>query len=522
MLHDRSHWPTINLPGGNMPNYGSQQIGYTSNVISHLSQSQQQSYLQQQQQQQQRASANQSGAGPSPAKRLRQNPQSQSMRAPPSIAVTTIASEAIADDEEDNPKDLMDFLTPKDISITRFVQHHEWIEEVFNSPYSTGQIIPGELGIGRKGEIEALTRDFFNAPTEGRPTVPSESQPPRVGRLAPGKAEDFSKKVSEKLSELNSELEEMKRRHSQRMADAKEGGAILDSEKLLRSAPMSLASKADEWIFDGSSRGINLGDITTTGRRDTVDEIARKVEGLLGKKIVEVKELECIEQGGLEEKTETMRDDDLEYQLASPSANTNQLQDQSAPATAPQQDTPSVDPIGSVGHTPQPSTADVMTPGPDDEAAKTEVFPAEDITMEELPNMAGRKNSETGSWVMVNDETVSGDSHDQHMSSLDTFVDLPAASPMIEVSGDHADSPGDVLPSFTPNVPANATDEFGANDFGDFSNLDSAGEALSGYEGNASIGLDEHGDLGLDDSAFGDAFHATEASAGARPDMAES
>jgi hypothetical protein len=61
-----------------------------------------------------------------------------------------------------------------------------------------------------------------------------------------------------------------------------------------------------------------------------------------------------------------------------------------------------------------------------------------------------------------------------------------------------------------------STDGFESHEFDDavdFSNLDTAGEALAGYEQqNDGMDTDEH--LGLDlgeDSAFGDAFHHTEA-----------
>jgi hypothetical protein len=51
------------------------------------------------------------------------------------------------------------------------------------------------------------------------------------------------------------------------------------------------------------------------------------------------------------------------------------------------------------------------------------------------------------------------------------------------------------------------------NDFADLGDLDSAGDALASYGGGDGMGdLGDLGDLdvGMDDSAFGDAFHGVE------------
>ena len=503
MLNDRAHWPTINPPSGNMARYGSQSIGYPGNVISHLNRTQQQQYLQQQ-----RTSRGHLAAPP--VKRQRLAPPRPARPSKP-IAAATPAQDAPDDDEdkkeeeegeeeeeEDNSKgDFMDHLTPREISITRFVINHENMEEIFNSPYTTNQIVPVSLGLGRKGEIEALTKDFFDAPVDSTPTVPSDAKPSRVGKLAPGQADDFRKRAALKLSEMETELAEMSRKHDEEIAIIKAGSKIMEEERRLRSAPVTSKFKFDDWIFDGSPRGTTIGDITSTDPHETVGEIATRAEHFLGKKIVVARNMECVQKGGLEEKIERTRKG-TDYDMIGMPANTNDRQGQST-SFIQQEPTP-VDPIQLIGHTPQPMLDET-----------------EDIIMAETPNIPERKNSDTGSWVMVGEESYSRVSQDPKMPALHSFAELPATSAIVEQSGDNLNTPGDVHPNLTPNPPETNAD-FNANDFTDtisFSNLDTVGDALAGYgEENADLGLDGHGELGIDDSAFGEAFHATQSSPG--------
>jgi hypothetical protein len=92
---------------------------------------------------------------------------------------------------------------------------------------------------------------------------------------------------------------------------------------------------------------------------------------------------------------------------------------------------------------------------------------------------------ETGDWVVVDNEAKAG----QHS-------DKPYAGPAV-------DTPGSGL---TPGNGGNSgleTSNF--DDAANFTNMDSAGDALAAY--------DDHDDLDLPDlenSAFGDAFHASD------------
>ena len=439
------------------------------------------------------------------------------------IAAVAMGHDSAIDDEEDNSRgDLMDFLTPRDISTMRYVQHHEWMEEIFNSPYTTAQIVPVELGIGRKGELEDLTRDYFNAPTDSTPTVPlpSGTHPPRVGRLEAGKAEDFTLKATEKIAELNAEMERMKRQHAKRMARLNKGAAIRLAERSLRSAPMSVAeSGIEDWKFSGSARTSASGDAAVSIERKSVDQITAEVESLLGKKIIPVKEMECIQKGGLEEKSKIAENDGQEYDLVSPLA---KIDGQGNPSTsyAGSQDILLVDQdhAGSLGHTPQLSLEGTEKPGVEGELPRSnETFLGRDVAMIEIPDASESKDSESGDWVLVNKRNGSGHSPHEESPPLEmksTNISTPQGG--AEASGGTLDTTDDSLPHFVPDDPGNAAEDFTTNEFSetiDFANLDTAGEALSGYGAeHSSMGLDENGDLGLDDSAFGAAFHATPAS----------
>lgn len=442
----------------------------------------------------------------------------------PSIGIGGVGTgiDGTIEDEEDNSRgDLMDFLTPRDVSTTRYMQHHEWMEEIFNSPYNTGQIVPVELGIGRKGELEDLTKDFFTAPTEATPIkpLPPGSHPPRVGRLEAGKAEDFTTKATEKVAELNAEMERMKRQHAKRMARLNKGATIRLAERSLRSAPMSAADFGlDEWKFGGSARSSANGDAALFIEQKSIDQITADMESLLGKKIKPVKEMECIQNGGLEEKVDTAENDGLEYDLVSPLAKIDNHSNQLT-SYAGSQDLLLVDQshTGSMGHTPQPSLAVTENHGiGSDLPQSNETFLDGDIAMSEMPDPSESKEMETSDWVIVSKEIDSGRSLDEESPSLENLTNMPTPHTGAEAPGGNPDTTSDALANFAPTDSGNTAEDFTTNEFSeaiDFGNLDTAGEALSGYGAeHSSMGLDEHGDLGLDDSAFGAAFHPTQAS----------
>ena len=146
--------------------------------------------------------------------------------------------EATLEEEEDVSRgDILDFMTPRDISRMRYEQHHEWMEEILESPYNIFQIVPGDLGLGRKGELEHLTKDFFDAPlTVGRETSGS-AEPARVGKMERNTADDFKKRATDKIASMQAELEKMRQTHARRMERLQRATMLNSAEKRLRVAP---------------------------------------------------------------------------------------------------------------------------------------------------------------------------------------------------------------------------------------------------------------------------------------------
>ena len=493
MLHDRNNWPTINLPGG-----GFQASGYPGNVISHMNRSQQQPYMHPQQ-----MGTGHSSVGPSPSKRPR--------HAPPvgpnsSIAAATMAQaqDAVTNDEEDTTRgDFMDFLTPKDISTTRYIQHHEWLEEVFNSPFTTGQIVPVHLGLGRKGELEALTKDFFDAPTSGTPIAKTGPVPlpPRVGKMEPGKADDFAMKATAKIAEMHEEMEKLKRQHAKRMAKFKKGAGLREAEQSLRFAALTI-DNSNGWKFDERTRSPSsaMAAKNAVGQPAKIEDIVQRVEKEMGKSIVVVKKLECIERGGLEEKGQVADNKTQDYSMINPTADLSRRSSQSASYHIPN-DPPSI------GHTPQFSYgggADINEP-----STEARGLVGGDGTIVKMPNESENKDTDAGDWIMVNKDGASTPQNEE-LPNLDNLVDETAMEGVDSAVDHMMDTAGDALQDFTPDVHDTTASDFATNDFSetvDFSNLDTAGDALAGYgEANDDMGLDEQENLGLEDSAFGDAF----------------
>lgn len=503
MLRDSANWPTINLPGTSNLSYPQQVSGYPSDVISHMNRSQQQAYIQQQQQQQQQGNAIQHGAGPSPAKRPRHGGPGHVHGSTTAIPAPVVAQDTTYDEEEGTSGgDYMDFLTPRDISLHRYTQHHEWLEEILNSPYDTSQIIPGQLGLGRKGELESLTRDFFDASVEATPkeifpkskgeSPAEDSATPRVGRLESGKAEDFTKRASEKIVEINAEMEKLKRQHARRMAKLNKGSAFKEAEQNLRVSTLEMingeATKADAL------------------QQQRVDELARGIEAQVGKSIRSVKDVECIDKGGLEEKSQAKDAKDQDYDMVDTFGN---LDGATASATKyPESTSPAL-------ATPMES-ADNTSHVIHNNAPIAENLNQGDVKMDEVQNGSEPKDSTAEDWVMVNKDNNST-TGGEDMPEIESFRDdlaMPTSTdrPILD---DDATGASDTV--FEQGAGDDGAEDFDANDFGegiDFGDLDTAGEELSGYtSGMENARLDDRADL-ADEGAFGESFQVMDEGAG--------
>ncbi|KAL8908399.1 MAG: hypothetical protein Q9207_000818 [Kuettlingeria erythrocarpa] len=483
MLHDRLNWPEIPLPG---PHLAPQASAYPNNVISHLNR-QQPGYVQQR-----AATVNQSPSSPPPAKRARQTP----LHAEATYAEKKMDSnQDIYDAEDVSRGDFLDFLTPRDISGMRFKQHHQWVGEVFRSPYDTQYIVPGELGLGRKGELEVLTKQFFNAPTELSCCTADDVPATRVGRMEEGKAEEFTRMATDHIAELNAQIAKMKRQHARRMAKLAKGGEIRDAERMLRTANISTGEVQSNG--PGNARSPHEGD-------DKVAAIRSKVEATLGKEIRSIKDAECMQRGGLQEKVDDNDHIGLDYDFGDQNAD---LSGQIPAFQTPQ------DQLSSVEHTPgvtaEPAATSTMAP---ESAENDGGTAAADVAMGQMQKAPHTADVESEEWVVVNKEAdVNIEAPNEELPDLDAFTNDAAIGSNVGTPGEHITTTAADLPDFAAAAEGDLSTDFTGNEFTDgvdLGHLDTAGEALSGYGAEETMEMDA--DLGgFDESAFGDAFHST-------------
>lgn len=219
---------------------------------------------------------------------------------------------AIYDDEEDYVRgDMFDLITPRDVSLDRYKQNHEWMEEVISSPYRIGQIGYADLGLGLKGELAPITEGIFEGQAfEASMRVPKN---PYVGRLDSGLADEFRKRVDEKIAATNAEIAEMKARHERLVANLHTHSVIKKGEHDLRFAAEEtgpeiwrvagrLGSNGSDDEADSSSKA---ADSTSWNHQrhhhKTADEILQQVESSLGRKVVASDAVVRIQIGGYRE-----------------------------------------------------------------------------------------------------------------------------------------------------------------------------------------------------------------------------
>ena len=442
---------------------------------------------------------------------------------------------SIEEEEDVSRGDMLDFMTPRDISKMRYEQHHEWMEEIMNSPYATRQIIPTDLGLGRKGELEALTSGFFETPlTNG------DSTSTRVGRLDPGKADEFTKLAAQKVADMQAELEKMKQTHARRMAKLRKTTILNSAEKRLRTAPNRAAPSS---MMDGQDES------SPDKSRESVDGIIQDVELVWGKKIEPTSNVTCVQKGGVEEKAATNgptssiepeRAESSKRDIGSeedhPSAS-NQL---TGSTNTPGQQDPDANSNFSPQMEPNPGTPsadnaereDSETVGPvqdeDEEQDQPNAPSLDDMDVD--IEMAGLDEEdpipESGSgegneWVMVNeqeggDENASGQDleelrsptpQEESANTPTVFENTPTSAAQSVTMANRSDS--NTLGPSDNNAMETEGFHITGDDF-DNVDVDTAGDALADYGAedddlNEDLNLDT-----LDDSAFGDAFHPPE------------
>lgn len=446
MLHDRMNWPTINFPPQMAPHgFAQPQGAYPSAMV-------RPPYYPQPGQ------AIPGAPGPIPAKAPRGHRAS-------SAAMSGATAEFALEDEDVSGGDLMDLLTPREVSKMRYQQHHEWMEEIFASPYAISQITPVSLGLGRKGELESLTAGFFDAPV-----VPSTNQKDtdssQPTKMEPVKAEEFASRVARRVADMSAEIEKLKKRHARRMEKFNRSSLLKDAELRLRDSATNPTDTGSEiWRLEGRVEVPAEGESPQAEpvvhqAKYKVDDVVKELETTWRKQVVSEPKVSCVEKGGLLEKIEPERkEQNMEGDLnMDGSGLINQFQGQSA-AT----------PGGATGVSAAPQLPATEQPGMTD-------F---DIDMD----MGGDQNTGAGK---AGDYAM----NHQKKDGADTAGDTPASG----------------LQGFTPGNTGSAGDTGLDGGNFDFTNIDTAGDALAAYtEQNDGLDLPD-----LENSAFGDAFHASD------------
>lgn len=517
MLHDREHWPQLNFgrggpaagPGGQMYTqhmYGSQ------NPMAHLGNPRFSGQFYQQ--------GNHGPAGmvgPSPAKRQRQHPPSTM----PGAAAATMATQDTSIEDEENTQlgDMLDHLTPRDLSITRYQQHHEWMEEVFSSPYATGQIVPVDLGFGLMGELAGLTKGLLDLPTpteRDSTAVAKRGEEAKFKKVTPEQLEEFEKRVNKHLEEGQKELERMKAEHAKKMEELSRSKTLTVAEKRLRSAPWDLEDVGNEfWRLD------RLAPTANDSPKENVDDIRNEVEKLLGVTIEPQKEATMVERGGLKEKApqpqapasqtdgaesgsggemNAMFDQAQNDEYAGVYASTEMSAQPSSTGQAPQQpQQPQQSSVPQAAAQPQP-----------------EVNADTAMSMDNLDNLGTMEESQfdiEGMDIDVDSANLQfgGTPGQGHTPKPDpakpsytnpTTQHLPSANTVqqsTETAPQDVAAAGQRQPQQAPSQGENTPGMFGDFD---------AGDGLIDFEGGDNGGLDLG--LDMDNSAFGDAFHGTD------------
>ena len=437
-------------------------------------------------------------------------------------------NEATLEEEEDVSRgDILDFMSPRDISRVRYEQHHEWMEEILESPYGIFSILPGDLGLGRKGELEVLTKDFFDAPVTVLRESSGNSDPLRVGRLENGKADDFNKRATQRIADMQAEIDKLKRQHAARIDRLKRTSVLSTAEKKLRAAP----TENEKALSNASSVDHPNGDV--------LDDIAQEVQSSLGRKIERVSPVTMVERGGLEDRPppRTLSMSSSSKPQMSPVKMATSPSESQPPPQAPAdpQQATSASEVSAVQHQANesaPSNVSVPPPQPQQTVGEPQDTPAMgedaqdldladgvdlDINMDGLddgPDAGDDLVNADNDWVMDMEGPEGGGEHMEAPTAEEAakMPDTSASSSANQAPENFANQSnqqglnrsGQTSNQGTPAEQGQG-DQMESNEFSEaFGDVDAAGDALASYDddGNDELNLD-----GMDDSAFGDAFH---------------
>lgn len=392
---------------------------------------------------------------------------------------------SIEDEENVLLGDLLDHLTQRDISLTRYMQHHEWMEEVYSSPYATGKIVPMDLGFGLMGELAGLTEGLFDPPSSELDKASSKTKdtPAVYKKVTPEQLKEFEKRVQAHKEKEQDEITRMKEEHARRMDSLRKSKSLVKAEKKLRNASWKPSESTTEfWRLE------------KTNDQDA-NQIVQQVEELLGGPIQAQKEATMVSEGGYrkEEKRTPPADTDMMGIQFDGATDVNQSVQSASGApveTAPQTEQAQL-----------PTQETTAAPQAPQQQPPSAAPSAPDTTMENMESM------DTGNFSLPDDMELDTGTFNFDTPKADTST--PGASNWPGQQQQQPQASAQSQPSTTNPQPdasnqTGATDLYGAGDanFGDFD----AGDGLIDFEGGAGGDID----FSMDNSAFGDAFHGTE------------
>lgn len=441
---------------------------------------------------------------PPPPKRQRLPTQQPSRQPIPG----TMHADSSLEEEENATQDSFDFMTPREISLSRYKQHHEWMEEIFASPHEIQKIKPIDLGLGLMGELAPLTADILDAPSGTAPidTNGEANKNYKVkdySKLQPEQLKEFETRVSAYMAKEQAEIDRMMAAHAKKMADLKKSRTYIKAERRLRDLPRPAhVSDADEGT-------------------EPLDAVVRDLEKSLGVEFDTKKLVVCVDKGGFIEAQQPQPQQPQVNGNGTARSDTNSgsnglgqdaMEGDNTAASLLDQfgsgsltGTPGANlSVPQMSQPPSQSQSMVATPSaPMGDAAQPSSFEEQAANLDPTDAGADLLDLDVEMSGMTNADGKGGDA--------DWVVVDNQGSPSAQQAGAtnaHPTSSAGALAGIIPTSGADA-EPSGIFDTADFSfdNLDTAGDALADYTnvGDDSIGLDL-----MDDSAFGDAFHGTE------------
>ena len=296
MLNDANNWPTIVMPitqNPAAPQNPYQQMGmFNQSGLPQLSRMHNGGGAQHPFGQQPHGlrPGTSSGIGPPPAKRQRQAAPSRMPTGSSSAGVGGgVFDEAAQADEEVAPTgDLLDVLTPREISVTRYTQHHEWMEQILSSPWAVSQIQHVELGLGLAGDaLSPLTDGIVGwAPDIAEPVVIAggKTDEVEVQKLTQAHVEKLEERVRNFVEEGEAQIARMREEHRQRMEEMEGRSLFKDLERRLAEA-----------MYEGAVGEEAEGEED----RKTVEDVVKEMERRTGAKVGRREEVVTVSNGGL-------------------------------------------------------------------------------------------------------------------------------------------------------------------------------------------------------------------------------